>query len=85
MRFRYSVQAMIAALGLGAALLAGVQTQTEAQADPVRDVGAPVDAGQALHAEPKQQGTATKGVTGTELAQRRPGDLHGKTFGTAVS
>jgi len=34
MRFRYSVQAMIAAMGLGAALLAGVQTQSRAQPEP---------------------------------------------------
>jgi len=73
MRFRYSIQAMIAAMGLGAAMLAAMQTQAGAtgQAKPKAQV---------IAAQPTQQSGPRRTADTQQLATRNPSGPRVKTF-----
>jgi len=72
MRFRYSIQAMIAAMGLGAAMLAAMQTQAGAtsQAKPKAQV---------IAAQPTPQSGPQRTADTQQLATRNPSGPHVKT------
>ena len=73
MRFRYSIQAMIAAMGLGAALLADMQTQAGATSQAKSSV-------QAAVAQPAPRTGPQRNADTRQLAARNPGGPHVKTF-----
>jgi uncharacterized protein HemX len=83
MRFRYSIQALIAALGLGAAVLAGVQIQSEAHAQTAEQHAAARVAAQRVQQAGATQ--AAQGLKGSPAAQGVPLEVHATSLGAAAS